>query len=526
MERCDIQKFEWGEVQWLHEPDDVTQRLSAGLVKFYPGKNQGRHVHFGEEQILYIISGRGIQRLNGKEEEIQSGMLIHCPPYSEHEVMNTGDDELVLLISYTPSKHLDRQKRDAVVSGRHILEFVMPGVLEDIQKEVSDILKLSVVVLDQKSRPVIETSNLNRFCVLYREKGLCRETGLSNKPDNNEMISVQAVDCCEGIMAMSVPIQLYGEIVGYLKCGHFRINRNEDFEKNLDAELKEALTEIPMIPKSRLYSLQESLEVVSGLVSDIIMTSINESRLNEKKVRSKITSGLKSSNINVGNIFIDREAEYPLDIEEQLKASIRKIDHEACHGVIYRLTRNCMNKSMPFGEFKELISEMILGLVRALYWKIEDEDTFAALRFKYKEKLKNCSDYDSAALTLEEFARDSITILNRIYQNGKYDLIQKVNLYIENNYNQEINLGFLAGLFYISPNYLSTIFNDKNGMSLKDFINKLRIERSKKYLKETDMKISEISRKVGYAQLSYYGSIFRKLENCTPNEYRNGKCGQ
>jgi len=526
MERCDIQKFDWGEVQWLHEPDDMTQRLSAGLVRFYPGKNQGRHVHFGEEQILYVISGKGIQKLNGREEDIHSGMLIHCPPYSEHEVMNTGDNELVLLITYTPSKHLDRQKRDAVVSEKHILDFVRTEVLEDIQKEVSEILKLSVVILDQKSRPVTKASNLNRFCVLYGEKGLCREAGPPRKYENTEMISLQAFNCCDGIMAMAVPIQLYGEILGYLRCGHFRINRDEEFEKNLSADLLEALTEIPMIPKSRLYSLQEILEVVSGLVSDIIMTSINENRLNEKKVRSKIASGLKSSNINVGNIFLDKEAEYPLETEEQLKAAIRKIDHEASHRVIYSLVKNCMNKSLPFGDFKDLISEMILGLSRALYWKIEDEDTFAAIRYKYKEKLKNSSDYDSAVQTLQEFTRDSITILNRIYQNGKYDLIQKVNLYIENNYNQEINLGFLAGLFYISPNYLSTIFNEKNGMSLKDFINKLRIEKSKKYLKETDMKISEISRKVGYAQLSYYGSIFRKLEGCTPNEYRNGKCGQ
>ncbi|NMM64084.1 helix-turn-helix transcriptional regulator [Clostridium sp. P21] len=75
-------------------------------------------------------------------------------------------------------------------------------------------------------------------------------------------------------------------------------------------------------------------------------------------------------------------------------------------------------------------------------------------------------------------------------------------------------------MFFISPNYLSTIFNEKNGMSLKDYINKLRIEKAKVYLEETDMKISDISKKIGYSQLSYFGSIFKKMENCTPNGYR------
>ncbi|MBI6874685.1 helix-turn-helix transcriptional regulator [Clostridium aciditolerans] len=75
-------------------------------------------------------------------------------------------------------------------------------------------------------------------------------------------------------------------------------------------------------------------------------------------------------------------------------------------------------------------------------------------------------------------------------------------------------------MFFITPNYLSTIFNEKNGISLKDYINKLRIENAKKYLVETDMKISDISKIVGYNQLSYFGSIFKKFEGCTPNEYR------
>ena len=104
--------------------------------------------------------------------------------------------------------------------------------------------------------------------------------------------------------------------------------------------------------------------------------------------------------------------------------------------------------------------------------------------------------------------------------NGKYELINKINLYVENNFYQNITLSYLAVVFFISPNYLSTIFNEKNGVSLKDYINKLRIKKAKKYLEETDMKISEISKLVGYSQLSYFGSIFNKLEGCTPNEFR------
>lgn len=51
-------------------------------------------------------------------------------------------------------------------------------------------------------------------------------------------------------------------------------------------------------------------------------------------------------------------------------------------------------------------------------------------------------------------------------------------------------------------------------------MNRLRIEKAKNLLKETGLKISEISSRVGYSQTSYFGSIFRKFEGCTPKEYR------
>ena len=100
-DKHDVQKFDWGEMIWLHEPSNfLTERLSAGLIKFRPNMSQGSHVHFGEEQILYVISGEGIHVVNGEKENISEGMLLHCPPYSEHEVINTGTVDLVFLIIY------------------------------------------------------------------------------------------------------------------------------------------------------------------------------------------------------------------------------------------------------------------------------------------------------------------------------------------------------------------------------------------------------------------------------------------
>ncbi|MBP1744943.1 MAG: Cupin 2 conserved barrel domain protein [Firmicutes bacterium] len=509
----DVQKFEWGEVVWLHEPVDSAERLSAGLVKFFPGRKQSQHVHFGEEQILFAISGRGVHRLNGREEEIREGMLIHCPPFSEHEVINTGKEDLVFLITYTPSKHLQVSSRPHAASTRSLREILDRDELEKLERQVYELLKLNVAMLDGKFRPVVEKTEQDTFW----------SPAETMKKYESPMFGLDKAYIGRGnVITMIIPILLEDEIVGYLQCGQFLINRDESFEEGLSPVMLEAFREIPLIPKSRLYALQESLEVVGALVSGIIETSARQKVISEKRVRTKLAEGLKNRNIDIGSLLTDEEPDYPLHLEEELAAMIRKLDIEAANRVVAEIMSFCDKRSLPAYEIREIAGEMLIGVTRELYSETAERDIFSAVRYKYREKLKSCSGQGSAGRLLREFSADNISILKSIFLNGKEGLVDKINRYIESNYSQEVTLGNLAETFYISPSYLSSVFNEKNGMSLKDYVNRLRVEKAKQLLRDTDLKISEISRKLGYSQMSYFGSIFRKLEGCTPKEYRAG----
>lgn len=508
---CDVQKFDWGEVVWLHEPDDATERLSAGLVKFFPGGKQSQHVHFGEEQILFTLSGRGVHMLNGRAEEVSEGMLIHCPPFSEHEVVNTGDEDLVFLITYTPSKHPQASNKTYAAGSRNIQDIVDSGTLEKIRREVSDLLQLAVVILDKEYKPVTGPENMK----------LLWTTPESMRRYESSMAGLDKAFIGRGnVITMVVPILRLSEIVGYLQCGQFIINREASFEENLSPAMLLDFRQIPLIPKSRLYALQESLEVVGELVSGIIDTSGQDKRISENLLRTKLRSGFKSRNINIGGLLSEEEPDYPIHLEEELAAKIRSLDAEASGRAISEIMNFCKKRALTAYEVREITGEMVMGMTRELYDHTSDRENFSAVRYKYCEKLKNCSDYDSAEKLLREFGRDNIDILKNMFLSGESSLVEKVNLYIENNYSQEISLVRLAEIFYMSPNYLSAVFNERNGINLKDYVNRLRIDKAKKLLKETGLKISEISRMAGYSHMSYFGSIFRKFEGCTPKEYR------
>lgn len=73
---------------------------------------------------------------------------------------------------------------------------------------------------------------------------------------------------------------------------------------------------------------------------------------------------------------------------------------------------------------------------------------------------------------------------------------------------------------FITPNYLSKRFRIEIGMSLREYINQLRIEEAKRLLLSTNLSVSDIAVEVGYDNISYFSTVFRKLCGVSPVDWR------
>ena len=63
----------------------------------HKGGSIGLHTHTTSDDINYVISGRGKAICDGVTEELIAGVCHVCPKGSEHSIMNTGDEDLVLI---------------------------------------------------------------------------------------------------------------------------------------------------------------------------------------------------------------------------------------------------------------------------------------------------------------------------------------------------------------------------------------------------------------------------------------------
>lgn len=90
----------------------------------------------------------------------------------------------------------------------------------------------------------------------------------------------------------------------------------------------------------------------------------------------------------------------------------------------------------------------------------------------------------------------------------------------ENYYDTNISINMLGERFDISPSYLSKVFKDGEGISILEYLSKVRIEKSKQLLKETDYGINEIASRVGFLSSSVFIRAFKKYEGITPGAFR------
>jgi two-component system response regulator YesN len=104
-------------------------------------------------------------------------------------------------------------------------------------------------------------------------------------------------------------------------------------------------------------------------------------------------------------------------------------------------------------------------------------------------------------------------------------LIREAVTYIRFNIDQPLSLSHIADTLGVHPSYLSRAFKKELGMTLTEYINKLRIEEAKYLLDHENASVTQAALSVGYNDPNYFSKVFTRLEHVTPHDYRKRKKG-
>jgi len=100
-------------------------------------------------------------------------------------------------------------------------------------------------------------------------------------------------------------------------------------------------------------------------------------------------------------------------------------------------------------------------------------------------------------------------------------IIREIDEFLYTHLKNEGCLIAVADYVSMSPAYLSRLYKQLTGVNFSKRVCQIKIERSQYYLKETKMKVYEISQEVGFISSSAFVYFFKKNTGMTPQQYRN-----
>ncbi|WP_409343238.1 helix-turn-helix domain-containing protein [Paenibacillus sp. MBLB4367] len=95
----------------------------------------------------------------------------------------------------------------------------------------------------------------------------------------------------------------------------------------------------------------------------------------------------------------------------------------------------------------------------------------------------------------------------------------KIIAYMNEHLGDNLTLDQLCDHFAIGRTQISIMFKKRVGCGVMEYVNQLKIDRAKMYIREDIYNLTEISELLGYSSVHYFSRHFKKTTGMTPSEY-------
>ncbi|ADY12176.1 response regulator [Sphaerochaeta globosa] len=291
-----------------------------------------------------------------------------------------------------------------------------------------------------------------------------------------------------------------------------------------------------------LYVCTEELEA-DGLVSDFMATNVNNhgiALITHQTIDPTFPKTLHEKIQKLGEQGISVGYSHPITSIHSIPESWDRAQTQ-CSMWFYVGKASLLGPDVNLQMTEFLVEQALPALnfscVQAMFCTLFEnppKDLKAARKYLYALYLKMMElTINDNRMNFSDFAEYSLMELRELILYGMhvfgtlgsdtYDpKIKDAIHYILWHYtDKNLSIKVLAEHTGLSQNYLCSLFKQHTGTTINNVLIDVRIEKTKKLLRTTDLKMYEITQKVGMADPNYLSSLFKSHVGVTPSQYRD-----
>jgi len=400
----------------------------------------------------------------------------------------------------------------------------------------SDSTGIRCIIIDTNGNTVYEKCSGNRVCrfcdsitKLAEDPDICSKAHLYGSYQAERFGGKYVFFCPMGLIHWASPITSNGIMTGSVVAGPVQAVEPEDFlledilrknniPENQMEKLKKEIEEIPVISTEKVNSLSELLFIVSTYISDEkhVKFLVEREYIDHQSSISEYIHYIKTMGGDEKSLY-----DYPIEKERELLRLIPLGDKAGSQKVLNEIFGHIFfSTGGDFKQIKARILELVVLLSRAALEGGADAEQIFGLNYKYLNEINDFKTVEELTYWLSKIMMRFTDCVFNLSGVKHVDVIYKAINYIRKNYMKKITLEEVASHVYLSPAYFSKIFKEEMKTNFNNYLNKVRIEMSKKLLLDESVPLVDVSSYVGYDDQSYFSKVFKRMVGVSPGKYR------
>lgn len=232
----------------------------------------------------------------------------------------------------------------------------------------------------------------------------------------------------------------------------------------------------------------------------------------------------KASILFIGDIKIGHSESYvfPKQLENDLIDAIKITNIDKVNNLFNQFLKEVVQTDLGYSGFQTSMVRFLTDLVRLA----QDADISGELLYKDNKSLYEQFFELKTVQYIEAWFKSYVIYpiieLLKEQRGEQYKKISnEIIRMIQEKFDTDLTLEICASRINYHPSYVRRVFKKETGVNFSDYMSMYRLNIAKKWLTETDVKITEIAERLKYNNPQNFIRYFRKIEGITPGQYRD-----
>lgn len=392
------------------------------------------------------------------------------------------------------------------------------------------------ILIDEEGKTLHSEGDRRAYCTSLEKMVdggmMCQKAHLKSSHQSVSLGEAYISYCPAGLVYFTVAISSGSVFQGAVIAGPVHMSEPDSYE------VDQAVTRygIPSEQRERLLDHYKAIAILSPTIAryhlklltimagDIMKANRQvmdrkKAFYDEQRVISEKIQSLKEENHH----HLTLSNTYPIQLEKTLSTAIIKGNEAEAKkvlndilGVIFYMYRGDNRK------ITAITMELLVVMSRAAVDGGARYEDVSMVTQDILSRASNTDDIEAICLWLMDGLEKIILFVFPVQSENQdqIGLLRKAIIYMNQHLEENLSLEEVSAHIGLSPTYFSRLFSNDMKMTYIEYLTKIRIEESKKYLVDTKESISDIAIRLGFSDQSYFSKVFKKVEGMTPGKYR------